>query len=98
MDDAAFVAYVLNNAPRYEIESLEKIVIGLNSNIASRRWGPRFELVSEIAFVSQMPSAVFRIHPKVSQERRRLLATRISRGRATSVSLLLNGASQFAEG
>jgi len=39
MEEEAFVAYVLSNAPRYEIEALEKIVDGLRDNIASRRWG-----------------------------------------------------------
>jgi hypothetical protein len=39
MDDEAFTAYVINNAPRYELETLERIVKGLNDNIASRRWG-----------------------------------------------------------
>ena len=28
MDDDAFAAYVLNNAPRYELETLEKLVQG----------------------------------------------------------------------
>jgi hypothetical protein len=39
MDDEAFAAYVISNAPRYEIETLEKIVQSLNDNIASRRCG-----------------------------------------------------------
>lgn len=39
MDDGAFAAYVINNAPRYEIETLERIVKSLNENIAGRRWG-----------------------------------------------------------
>jgi|GEM_PF-6678694 len=39
MNDDAFLAFILNSTPRYEIETLEKIVEGLNHNIASRRWG-----------------------------------------------------------
>ena len=39
MNDESFVGFVLNNASRYEIETLEKIIHGLNDNIASRRWG-----------------------------------------------------------
>jgi hypothetical protein len=39
MHDEAFAAYVLSNAPRYEIETLEKIARGLSDHIASRRWG-----------------------------------------------------------
>lgn len=44
MDDQAFAAYVLSNAPRHEIETLEKIVKALNDNIASRRWGKPVDL------------------------------------------------------
>jgi hypothetical protein len=39
VDDHACAAYVINNAPRYEIETLERIVKGVRDNIASRRWG-----------------------------------------------------------
>lgn len=39
MNDESFVGFVLNNASRYDIETLEKIIHGLNDNIASRRWG-----------------------------------------------------------
>lgn len=39
MDDDAFSAYVISNAPRYEIETLERILKGISDNIASRRWG-----------------------------------------------------------
>jgi hypothetical protein len=44
MNEEAFVAYVLNNAPRYELEALEKIISGLSDNIASRRWGKPADL------------------------------------------------------
>ncbi len=47
MDDQAFAAYVLTNAPRYEIETLEKIIKGLNDNVASRRWGKPLDLQIE---------------------------------------------------
>lgn len=39
MDDETFVAFVLNSAIRYNIETLEKLVHGLNDHIAGRRWG-----------------------------------------------------------
>jgi hypothetical protein len=39
VDDDAFAAYVINNAPRYEIETLERILKAMRDNIASRRWG-----------------------------------------------------------
>jgi hypothetical protein len=39
VDAEAFAAYVLSNAPRYDIDVLEKITNGLQDNIASRRWG-----------------------------------------------------------
>jgi hypothetical protein len=39
VDDDAFAAYVINNAPRYEIETLERILKGVRDNVASRRWG-----------------------------------------------------------
>jgi hypothetical protein len=39
MNEDAFVALVVNNAPRYEIEVLEKIIRELTNQIASRRWG-----------------------------------------------------------
>ncbi len=44
MDDEAFIAYVLNNAPRYEIETLEKIAHGLRNVVESRRWGKPLDL------------------------------------------------------
>lgn len=44
MDDDAFAVYVLNNAPRYAVETLEKIVHGLQNNITSRRWGKPSDL------------------------------------------------------
>jgi hypothetical protein len=39
MNDEAFAAYVINQAPRYELETLETIIKGLLDNISSRRWG-----------------------------------------------------------
>lgn len=39
MNDDAFHAFVVNSAPRYEIETLERIMRSLSDNIASRRWG-----------------------------------------------------------
>lgn len=44
MDAEAFTAYVLSNAPRYDIDVLEKIANGLQDNIASRRWGKPTDL------------------------------------------------------
>ncbi len=44
MDAEAFAAYILSNAPRYEIDVLEKIANGLRDNIASRRWGKPTDL------------------------------------------------------
>jgi hypothetical protein len=51
VDDDAFAAYVINNSPRYEIETLERIVKGVRDNIASRRWGKPagLEIGSKIA-------------------------------------------------
>jgi hypothetical protein len=51
LDEDAFAAYVINNAPRYSIEILERILKGLSDNIASRRWGkPReLEIGSKVA-------------------------------------------------
>jgi len=39
MNDESFVGFVVNNASRYDIETLEKIIHSLNDNIAGRRWG-----------------------------------------------------------
>jgi hypothetical protein len=39
MDDNAFAAYVINNAPRYQAETLERILKGLNDNVAGPALG-----------------------------------------------------------
>lgn len=72
MNDESFIGLVLNKASRYDIETLEKIIHGLNDNIASRRWGkpPGLKVGSNIeAILFEAPSfvqygTVVRMSPK----------------------------------
>ena len=53
MDDDTFLAFLANNAPACEIETLRKAVEKLNENIASRVFGkpPGLEIGSHIEAV-----------------------------------------------
>jgi hypothetical protein len=53
MQDETFLAFVTNNAPRCELETLEKAIKTLADNIASRRWGrpPGLEIGSRVEAV-----------------------------------------------
>ncbi len=72
MNDESFVGVVLNNASRYDIGTLEKIIHGLNDNIAGWRWGkpPGLKVGTNIeAILFDAPSfvqygTVVRLSPK----------------------------------
>jgi hypothetical protein len=53
MDDEMFLAFIRNNAPKYDLETLDKALKMLNDNIATRRWGkpPGLEVGSHVGAV-----------------------------------------------
>jgi len=66
MDDESFLAYVLSNAPRFELETLEKIIRGLASNIAGRRWGKPASLEVGSHVEATMFDSTFRYYGTVT--------------------------------
>ena len=93
MNDESFVGFVLNNASRYDIETLEKIIQGLSDNIASRRWGkpPGLKVGSNVeAILFDTPSfvqygSVVRLSPK--EKYRELVANEIAALRLSGASV-----------